>query len=304
MKRKIQWPDGHAFAFTIVDDTDGATLQNIKPVYDYLYEKGILTTKTCWIYPVRDKVYKGQCLQDADYAAYLKQMQARGFEIGFHNAGSGGFKREETLTALEEFKNCFGAYPAMHINHSNNVENLYWGKNRFSGPVRLIYAMKQLKMQSLGTQPDSEYFWGDFAKAHIRYIRNRTFNGLNTLKEDYRLVYKETGKQQYANYFFSSSDGMRLAPFLKLLSKENVDRLVKEQGCAIVYTHFAYDFVDENGVLNADFKKAIDYLAAQNGWFVPATQLLDFVLADKEYPPSKTYEAKMDLKWLWERIKK
>ena len=304
MNRNITWPDGHAFAFTVVDDTDGATVKNIQPVYDYLYEKGILTTKTCWVYPVRDKVYTGQCLQDADYREYLKLMQERGFEIGFHNAGSGGFKREETLAALEEFKACFGAYPSMHINHSNNVENLYWGKNRFSGPVRMVYALKQKNVRSLGTEPDSEYFWGDFSKVHFKYIRNRTFNGLNTLKEDPRLVYKETGKQQYANYFFSSSDGMRLAPFLKLLSKENIDALVREHGCAIVYTHFAYDFVDEDGVLSEDFKKAIDYLAAQDGWFVPAGKLLDYILADREYKPSKLYESKMDLKWFMERLKK
>ena len=27
------------FNFTIIDDTDDATLENIKPVYDFLYEK-------------------------------------------------------------------------------------------------------------------------------------------------------------------------------------------------------------------------------------------------------------------------
>lgn len=304
MKRRIEWPDGHAFAFTVVDDTDGATVANVKPVYDYLLRKGIPTTKTCWVYPPRDSVYKGESLQDAHYTAFLQEIQARGVELGFHNAGSGGFTREETLAALEEFREKLGAYPTLHINHSNNVENLYWGNERFSGPVRWLYKWKKSEIKSLGTDPDSEYFWGDFSKAHFKYIRNRTFNGLNTLKEDPRLVYRESGKQEYANYLFSSSDGMRLAPFLKLVSKENVDRLVSEHGCAIVYTHFAYDFVDENGVLSEEFRKAIDYLASKDGWFVPAGQLLDYVLQDREYAPSKCYQARKDVQWLWERVRK
>lgn len=304
MKRKIEWPDGHTFAFTVVDDTDGATVANVKPVYDYLIKRGILTTKTCWVYPPRDTVYSGESLQNEEYTAFLKDIQRQGVEIGFHNAGSGGFTREETLAALEEFNAKLGEYPTLHINHSNNIENLYWGSERFCGPVRWLYRWKKKNIQSQGTNPDSEYFWGDFSKEHFKYIRNRTFNGLNTLKEDSRLVYREVGKQKYANYLFSSSDGMSVAPFLNLLSKKNVDRLEAEHGCAIVYTHFAYDFVDENGMLKEEFKQSIDYLASKNGWFVPAGQLLDYVLRDHEYVPSKCYQIYKDIQWLWERVKK
>ena len=303
MARKIKWPKGCDFAFTIVDDTDGATVKNVKPVYDYLYERGIITTKTCWAYPVRDSVYKGECLQDSNYREFLLQLKDRGFEIGFHNAGSGGFKREETISALNCYKDIFGNFPNMHINHSNNVENIYWGAKRFSGIVNKIYSHKK-KTQSLGDENESEYFWGDICKEKIKYIRNRTFNGINTLREDKRLVYRETNKEKYSNYWFSSSDGMRLKPFLKLLTKKNIDKLVKQQGCCILYTHFAYEFVDEKGNLDEDFKSAVDYLSKQNGWFVPASQLLDYVLENKEYKPSKLYEFWMDIKWLFERVMK
>ena len=302
MSRKIKWPKGHDFAFTIVDDTDGATVQNVKPVYDYLYERGILTTKTCWVYPSKDQIYTGECLKDDEYRQFLIEIKNRGFEIGFHNAGSGGFNRAETMSAFEEFKACFGEYPSLHINHSNNVENIYWGAERFSGPVRKIYSLFRGSISSLGDKTDSEYFWGDLCKKNVKYIRNRTFNGIDTLREDNRLVYRETGKDKYSNYWFSSSDGMRLNAFLRILTKENVDKLVKHHGCCILYTHFAYDFVDENGVLSEDFKATIDYLSKQNGWFVPASTLLDYVLADKEYKPSKWYELKMDIKWFVERI--
>lgn len=302
MKRKIEWPHGREFAFTVVDDTDGATVKNVKPVYDYLYEKGLLTTKTVWAFPVRDEVFKGQCLEDEDYLAFLRELRERGFELAFHNAGSGSFRREETAAALELFRDLFGEYPRMHINHASNAENIYWGGKRFSPMIRKLYSLLRKNVRSLGDEEGSEYFWGDLAKAHIKYIRNRTFRDINTIKADPRLVYAETGKEKYSNYWFSSSDGMRLAPFLKLLSRGNVDRLVKERGCCIVYTHFAYDFVDEEGTLSEDFRQCIDYIASKNGWFAPASEILDYLLADKEYKPSRLYETRKDFKWFFERI--
>ena len=39
------------FRFSIIDDTDDATLENIKPVYDFLHKKKIYITKTVWVYP-------------------------------------------------------------------------------------------------------------------------------------------------------------------------------------------------------------------------------------------------------------
>ena len=265
--RRIVWPDGRDFAFTVVDDTDGATVENVKPVYDYLISHGIITTKTCWVYPSRDDVYTGQCLQDRDYLDFLLDLKRHGVELGFHNAGSGGFKRHETLKALEEYKELLGSYPTLHINHSNNIENLYWGAERFTPLVKFIYNLRRSEVKSLGTDPESEYFWGDFSKEHFRFIRNRTFIETNTLKADPRLVYRETGKQKYSNYWFSSSDGMRLNSFLKLLTKDRIDRLIEEHGCCIVYTHFAYDFVDGDGNLNQDFKNTIDYISSKNGLF-------------------------------------
>lgn len=304
MKRTIKWPDGHDFAFTIVDDTDGATVDNIKPVYDYLISHGILTTKTCWVYPSKDNIYTGQSLQDKEYLDFILDLKEHGVELAFHNAGSGEFRRSETLNALEEYKAKIGKYPSLHINHSNNIENIYWGANRFTSLVRVIYKCKRSEIKSLGTDPNSDYFWGDFVKNNIRYIRNRTFNETNTLRVDPRLVYRETGKEEFSNYWFSSSDGMHLENFLRLLTKAKIDQLAFEHGCCIVYTHFAYGFVDNDGNLNQEFKNAIDYLSSLNGWFVPATTLLDYVLKDREFDISRAYESIMDLKWLIQRISK
>src|SRR6202040_3687090 len=42
------FPGGKRFALTIIDDTDVATVENLKPIYDLLYESGMRTTKTVW----------------------------------------------------------------------------------------------------------------------------------------------------------------------------------------------------------------------------------------------------------------
>ena len=41
----FEFPHGKRFAFTIVDDTDVATVANVKPLYDLLHELGFRTTK-------------------------------------------------------------------------------------------------------------------------------------------------------------------------------------------------------------------------------------------------------------------
>ena len=61
---QINFPKNKSFAFTIIDDTDDAFLENIKPIYDFLNEYNIFITKTIWVYPPRDSRYsKGDCLK-------------------------------------------------------------------------------------------------------------------------------------------------------------------------------------------------------------------------------------------------
>ena len=46
----IVFPEGKRFAFSIVDDTDMATLERVKPIYEVLERYGLRTTKTVWVY--------------------------------------------------------------------------------------------------------------------------------------------------------------------------------------------------------------------------------------------------------------
>ena len=47
----MRFPGGKRFAFTIMDDTDDATVQNVGPVYEALYSLGMGATKTVWPMP-------------------------------------------------------------------------------------------------------------------------------------------------------------------------------------------------------------------------------------------------------------
>ncbi len=300
---KIQWPDGKKFAFTIVDDTDNGTAENTKPVYDFLYKHGIITTKTVWVYPSRDK-FTGGCLLDNEYLNFILDLRDKGYEIGLHNVGSGKFKRDEIIKGIKIFEDKLGFYPRMQINHASNPDNIYWGSDRYQFALRNIFRIiYRGKRKFYGSDINSVHFWGNICKEKIKYIRNYVFNDINTLKADPLMPYIDKNKEQYSNYWFSSSDGHTVEEFNALLTKENVDKLECEGGACIVYTHFASNFVDDKGNLNEEFVSDIKYLSGKNGWFVPASTMLDYLLSQREnHHASKAYLVGLDLRWVIDRI--
>lgn len=301
---KPRWPDNKKFAFTIVDDTDEATLDNVRPVYDMLNNLGIKTTKTIWIHPPRDE-FKGDSLSNNAYKEFVLWLRDNGFEIAFHGAGSGEFTREETLSAIEIFNDTIGYYPKMHINHASNPDGIYWGHKRFSAPLRILYKLffsNGLKCR--GENTDSKFFWGDICKQNVKYIRNRVFSDINTLKYDSYMPYMEKKKEVYSNFWFSSSDGCDVKTFCNLTRRENIDRLSEEGGCCIVYTHFGDGFIDKHGELSREFKINMEYLANKDGWFVPASVILEYM---QEQNSQNNYisvydSIKMDAIWFAERV--
>lgn len=303
MSHKITWPEGRQFAFTIVDDTDFSVVENTAPVYQLLKECGMRTTKTVWVYPPRDHI-AGDCLQDRDYLTFIRQLKRDGFEIALHGVGSGAFSRDEIIEGLRFFKEALGDYPTMHINHSMNPDNLYSGYKRFVFPLR--HLMKRLRRDTFyGDERDSPYFWGDCAQKHIRYARNHVINGINTLAFDPRMPYPMKGRAPGPNNWFSSSDGSTAERCNQLLCDRNIGRLERSAGCCIVYTHFAKGFV-KDGQLDATFEIAIRNLAARNGWFAPAGEVLDHLAGQKTNsgPSSYAYLLGLDLKLTVDRISK
>ncbi len=292
---KLEWPKGKKFAFTIVDDTDNATIENIKPIYDLLHDLKLFTTKTVWVYPSRDR-FSGECLQDANYLQFIKDLKNKGFEIGLHGVGSGDFTREEILKGLQLYEDFLGEKPSMHINHAQNSHNLYHG-NRGGSKLLQWYAKRKAPNDSYyGEIKESKYYWGDWAKKNIKYTRGRTFEQINTLRQDPLMPYYDKDKLDSTNIWFSSSDGANVNLFNKLITEENVDQLVAKGGLCIVYTHFASDFY-KNGKINEEFEQKIRYLASKDGWFVPASELLDYVIDQKGVnSPSQWYFTYLDLR--------
>jgi len=261
------------------------------------------TTKTVWVNPSRDD-YTGGCLLDDDYLNFVKDLIAKGFEIQSHSVGSGKFTREEIISGYEKFKELLGYYPKIHINHGRNPDNIYWGEHRFAPP--LSWFIRLLKGPSIfsGEEKESSYFWGDWCKKHVKYIRGIVFNGICTNSYDKKMPYRVKSKDKYSNYWFSSSDGHTLNEFTHLISEKNIEKLEREGGFCIAYTHFGLDFTDENGKVNTEFEGAVKKLSQRNGWFVPASTLLDFILENKRSNDfaSPAFLAKLNLLWLRDRI--
>ncbi len=300
---KSIWPENKDFAFTIIDDTDNGTVRNTEPVYRFLEEKGLRTTKTAWAFPPRDQ-YTGSSLKDPQYLSFLLDLKKKGFEIAFHNAGSGSFNRQEILAGLEHFQKDIGHYPRLHINHADNPDNIYWGHKRFVPPLSWLFRFIGHKGFS-GEDPSSEHFWGDKHKAWITYTRNHVFNTINTLSCDPCMPYRAGRKNQYSNFWFSSSDGHTVEEFNALLTPTALDTLVQKKGACIVYTHLASGFLKENGELDPVFRERVSDLAGRNGWFAPASEILDH-LREKGNGRKASYKylLNLDLKWLWQRVLK
>ncbi len=305
----ITFPDGKAFGFTVFDDTDSATVEKIKPVYDYLYSLGIKTTKSVWPLPENNSPFlesKGETLSNDNYLNFILNLQKQGFEIAYHSARGISTQRPQQKEALDLFRQKLGLYPVIHVNHSNNKDNLYWGRDRLNlSTLKWFYdlSMPENKGRFLGHIPESDYFWGDIAQKHILYVRNFVFKDINTQSINPSMPYHDPSKP-FVKYWFSSSDGSGVSAFNKLLNSQNLDRLEKEGGICIVYTHFSYGFVDENGQLNATTKERLKDLASRNGYFVPVSQLLDLMRKQHRGSVNLSWEEQLyiQLKWILEKI--
>ncbi len=305
---KLNCPEGKKFAFTIFDDTDGATVENIKPVYELLNTLGIKTTKSVWVFPSKDQnnpCYQTQTLEDSDYLDFIRDLRRKGFEIALHGVSADSSDREKVISGIERFYELLGFYPQSFSNHYfKNYESIYWGKERLNSPfLRFLTGLANRNVQSFGHKKDSPYFWGDICQKYIRYVRNFTFREINLLKINPSLPYYDSQKL-LVPFWFSSSEGLDAKEFNKLISFSNQERLEKEGGVCIVYTHFAFQFV-KDGRINPETKKLLEALSKRNGWFVPVTQLLDYLKEQrKDFIIPKSELRKMEWRWFFEQILK
>ena len=305
MHPKISWPNNKQFAFTIFDDTDRANLKDSQLIYKYLDELNFKTTKSIWItegnQPHKDK---GITCDNEIYLNWLLKLKNKGFEIGYHNTTYHSSYRQDIQKGLNKFVKIFNQNPIVMANHSDNQENIYWGSHRLSESRRVIYNIltryKKNKFY-MGHDELSPYFWGDLCKEYIAYVRNFVFSDINTLKCCPYMPYQDPTKP-YVDYWFASSEGNNVKMFNKCISNDNQDRLEEEGGACIMYTHFADGFC-QNGKISEKFKEQMERLSKKNGWFVPASTLLDFLKKENKTKIINSRQRRtLEWKWLFDKL--
>jgi hypothetical protein len=283
MPDKPLWPDGKRFAFSVFDDTDLSTLENVQPVYALLADLGFRTTKSVWAFAGSGRPLSGGCTcDDRPYRDWLLRLQEQGFEIALHNATYHTSPREDTIRGFNLFAEIFGHDPKTLANHANVAESIYWFGARLSGSRALAYNMMtgfRHVGRSRGHLEGDPLFWGDVCRQRIKYVRNFVFGGINTLKACPWMPYHDPARP-YVNYWFASSPGADLEAFNQTIAESRQDRLEEEGGACIMYTHFACGFCENNRV-SPRFRQLMERLARKGGCFVPVGELLDYILQQR-----------------------
>jgi hypothetical protein len=301
---QITFPDGKRFAFTILDDTDGATVDELRPIYTLLDELGLRTTRTIWpvACPEGSRQYgNAPTLDDPKYLEFILELRDRGFEFASGGATMETSSRERTLAGLERFREVIGYYPRVHANHAFNRENLYWGPERVDQP--LLKAVVQRAAPSpagyfLGHIQDSPFWWGDLCLKHIEYVRNLTFDEVNLWRINPSMPYHDPARP-FVRRWFSCADAEDVTEFNQLLKPERQEKLERDGGCCIVSTHLGKGFV-RGGQIDRLARKRLESLAARDGWFMPVGTVLDYLRAHGVDNQFSTDEWDR-MQWKWAR---
>ena len=301
---KIEWPGGKEFAFTIFDDPDLDTVENVAAIYPFLSDLGLRTTKAVW--PIRGngtpKIGGATC-EDEKYLQWILNLKEQGFEIALHNVTYHTSTREVTARGIETFYQLFGHYPHSMANHSGCNEGIYWANSRLSGLQKVIYDALHLSRKNVhqGHVETSPLFWGDLCRQKIKYVRNFSYGDINTLKACPVMPYRDPARP-YVNYWFAASEGPRISSFNAIMSEENQERLASEGGACIMYAHLASGFL-EDGRINKRFKVLMERLSRTNGWFVPVHTLLDYLLqARGNHSITQVERSDLERRWLWHKL--
>jgi hypothetical protein len=300
--KPLAFPNGRRFAFTIMDDTDVATVTNVGPIYRLLTEIGMKTTKTVWPVdcPEGSKNFSSSStLEDPEYLEFVLDLERAGFEIAYHGATMESSLRERSALAIGRFLELFTTPPRVYANHAHNRESLYWGVDRIDSTLlRFLYRRLtgQPPDQFQGHRPGSPWWWGDIASTHIRYIRNLTFNEIDTRRVNPTMPYRDPWRNLIP-WWFSASDAEDVTAFNSLLRVENQDRLERQGGVCIVATHLGKGFVANDAVV-PDTERLLRRLAERPGWFVPVGTLLDWLIEQGVAGPLPASEWRR-MQWRW-----
>jgi hypothetical protein len=303
-RSRVEWPEGKTFAFTVFDDPDGQTVDTGKRVYGLLAELGFKTTRGVWPgRAIRTPNSGGASCEDDAYRRHTQELQALGFEVGYHNHTKHSSTRDEIITGLDIFRDYFGHDPESMANHYN-AEAIYWGPARLAPPIRALYAVAtagRTNGRHFGHVPGHPSFWGDVCRQRIRYCRNFVYANTNTLGACPWMPYYDPTKP-LVNAWYASTEGSNAPRFLDALSEVNQDRLEAEGGACIMYTHFGHGFV-ERGTFVRRFEHLMRRLSDKNGWFVPVSALLDHLQSQRGLTHLQSGQRRhLETRWLREKV--
>ena len=303
---RIAWPEGKAFAFTVFDDTDLATVENVGPVYRLLGDLGLRTTKSVWaIRGAGTPVIGGSTCDDPGYLAWTRDLQGEGFEIASHGATYVTSPRDVVIRSLERFRDLYGHYPVSLANHSGCADSIYWGPDRVTGLNRLAYnVLTRFSREGVfkGHREGDPLFWGDVCRSTVKYVRNFTFRDIDTLAACPAMPYHDPARP-FVTRWFASSEGADIDAFVRCVSEADQDRLEAQGGACIMYAHFAAGFV-RDGELEPRFESLMRRLALKNGWFVPVATLLDHLEAHNgEVVITSAQRSALERRWLLSKLR-
>lgn len=286
-----RYPPGYKFAFTIVHDADSAYSERLRPLFEVFDQLGLKLTVTVftswadWAHEgaiwdqwraTTDRQHaffapKAVPLSDQAEQEFYKQLAARGHEIGLHSPSDTSDQRERVRTAFEYFKEVFGYYPVVYVEHSakTNKDAL---ANLGADPTSPYYCVDLLKQYG-------SWLWIDDASGlpapqDERYYQippsRSPFNTVAAQRFGISKVFMRTGRWAQAD-----GDG-----FLEWYSQEHIDALEQDGGIALVYMHLDAHWLDPyTRKMRAPLEDRLRYLSSKAGWFAPAGEILDRVCA-------------------------
>jgi len=174
-----------------------------------------------------------------------------------------------------------------------------------TGTPRLVYDLLTFYSRhgfSRGHVEGDRHFWGDLCRRWIKYVRNFVFADINTLKACPVMPYHDP-LRPYANSWFASSDGATVVSLKRCLAEAAQDRLEEEGGACIMYSHFAFEFYGPRR-LNGTFRHLMKRLSRKQGWFVPVSTLLDYLMMTQgPHEITKRERSMLERRWLWDKLR-
>ena len=308
MTQRSDWPGGARFAFSVFDDPDSQTTAEGREVYALLADLGFRTTKGVWpVAPPRVPSDHGRSCDDAEHLAWIRTLEAQGFEIGYHNTTLHTSTREETARGLSRMAELFGGAPLTMAQHYNCEENIYWGDRRVGGWHRAVYNLATRGKNHdhfHGEDVGHALYWADLCRERIGYLRNFVFADIDTLAACPIMPYHDP-ERPAVRAWYASSEGANVESFVRTLAEANQDRLVQSGGACIMYTHFGHGFV-RDGKLDARFVRLMTRLAGLGGWNVPVRPLLDHLRDRRGGQPHLLTDAQrrsIERRWVWHKLR-